>query len=135
MHIYSKDIIISLKKIWANRFTIFRKLPLILSLTRRAFFFFTFLVIAQLILFFSGNVQGFLDENLNMILFIACCESIGMSFFSLAAIIECIYFIVTTKKLYFYIHLIIFTVFFVAALFISVSTSSIVILTKGLTGI
>ncbi len=120
------------KKLISNRFTIFRKLPQVLSLTRRGFFFFFFLLIAQLLLFLSGNIQNFLDENLRLILFIITCTAIGMAFFSFAAAVECIYFIAETKKVYFYIHLAIFTVFFIAALFLCSASGTVEILTEGL---
>lgn len=115
-----------------SRFSIFRRLPRLLSLTRRGFFFFSFLLIAQLFLFFSGNVQNFLDENLKLILFISSCTSIGMAFFALAAVIECIYYIVSTKKLFFYVHLVIFIVFFILAVVISLATNLVGVLTEGI---
>ncbi|WP_147614706.1 hypothetical protein [Treponema pectinovorum] len=115
-----------------SQFSIFRKLPTLLSLTRRGFFFFLFLLIAQLFLFFSGNVQNFLDENLKLILFLSSCTAIGMAFFALAATIECIYYIVATKKLFFYVHLVIFIVFFVLALAISLATNFVEVLTEGI---
>lgn len=114
------------------RFTIFRKLPLLLSLTRRAFLFFVFFLAAQFFVFFTGNIQNFLDENLNLILLIICCTSIGTAFFSFAAAAECIYYIITTRKMYFYVHLSIFLIFFIAALIISIATNSIGILSGGI---
>ena len=126
-------LILKIKEAPSTRFTIFRKLPEVLSLTRRGFFFFTFVLAAQLLLFLSGNIQNFLDENLNLILFIISCTAIRMAFFSLAAAVECIYFIVTTKKFYFYIHLAIFIVFFIIALFFCLAGGAVEILTGGIT--
>ncbi len=116
----------------AGRFTIFRRVPLLLSLTRRGFLFFAILLCAQLILFFSGNFQNFLDENLKFILFIITCLSIGSGFFCLAAIIECIFYIISTKKSYFYVHLIIFIVFLIVSIFLCLFSSSIEILSGGI---
>ena len=115
-----------------GRFTIFRRVPLLLSLTRRAFLFSAFFLAAQLILFFSGNFQNFLDENLNVILFVITCTSIAMGFFCFAAVFECIYYIVTSKKSYFYVHLVIFIIFLAISIFLCLFSTSIEILSGGL---
>ena len=95
-------------------------------------YFFSCVLVSQIVLFFSGNIQNFLDENLNLILFSICCASIGTGFFALAACLECIFYIISTKKIYFYVHLIIFIVFFILAVFICLASNSIEILSGGL---
>ena len=113
-------------------FSLFRRLPLLLSLSRRAFIFSSCVLAAQIVLFFSGNIQNFLDENLSLILYSICFSSIGMGFFALAACAECIYYIITTKKTHFYVHLGIFIVFLILAVCICLSSNAIQILSGGI---
>lgn len=116
----------------ARRLSMLMRLPLLLSLTRRALLFFVFLLCAEIILFFSGNIQNFLDENLELILFGICCASIGAAFFALAAAAECVYYIIATKKLYYYFHLAIFIIFLIAAVFACLVSGSAEVLSRGI---
>lgn len=106
-------------------FSIFRRLPLLLSLTRRSFFFFLFILISQIFLFFMGNMQNFLEKNLNLILTLCCYSAIGAAFFSFAAFAECIYYYLTKKKKFFLIHMIIFFLLFLVTLSISLISKTI----------
>lgn len=121
-----------LKKYDIRKFSIFRRLPLLLSLTRRGIIFFMFMLIALLLLFFTGNVQNFLDENLKLILNTCIIAAIGMAFFSLAAVIECIYYIASKKKSFFYVHLVIFLIFFLLAASACIVAVFIFVLSDGL---
>lgn len=115
-----------------RNFSIFRRLPLLLSLTRRGMIFFMFLLIAQLLLFLTGNIQHFLDENQTLTLKMCSYAAIGMGFFSFAAVIECIYYIVTSKKAFFYVHLAIFFILFLLASFVCFGANFIFIVSDGL---
>lgn len=119
------------KKFDIRRFSVFRRLPLLLSLTRRAVFFFISLLIAQIFLFLTGNIQNFLDENLRLILFFCSATSLCTSFFSLAACIECIFFLIRQKKHFFLIHFINFFVIFLITFILPFLINSIGILGNG----
>lgn len=116
-------------------FSLFRRLPLLLSLTRRAFIFSSCVLAAQIVLFFSGNIQNFLDENLSLILYSICFSSIGTGFFALAACAECVYYIITTKKTYFYVHLVIFIIFLILAVFVCLFSNAVQILSGGIVNV
>ena len=120
-----------IKKYDLSRFTILRRLPLILSLTRRGVFFFLFVLIAQLLLFFTGNIQNFLDENLRLIVIISSLTSIGMMLFSLAAVFECLYYGISKRKKHFFIHMVIFFAAFLFALGVCIFTNTVIILSDG----
>ncbi|MCR5172284.1 MAG: hypothetical protein K6B73_05420 [Treponema sp.] len=94
--------------------------------------FFMFLLVAQLLLFLTGNIQHFLDENQTLTLKMCSYAAIGMGFFSFAAVIECIYYIVTSKKAFFYVHLAIFFILFLLASFVCFGANFIFIVSDGL---
>ena len=126
-----KKINFFLKKFDIRKFSIFRRLPLLLSLTRRGVFFFSFLLAAQFLLFITGNRQNFLNENLKLILNFCSFTALGTAFFSTAAGIECIYYAVRQKKSYFITHLVIFFIWTVFTLSVAFSTDFIEIMSKG----
>lgn len=115
-----------------SRLSMFMRLPLLLSLTRRALVFFVLMLFAEIVLFFSGNIQNFLDDNLSLILFAMCCCAIGAAFFAFAAIVECIYYIVSTKKLYFCVHLVIFVILLIVAVLACLASGASEVLSRGI---
>ena len=109
-----------------------RRLPPLLRLTRRATVFFLFTLIATIIFFITGNKQTFLDSNLSMILKIIAVNAIALSFFSLVAIPECIFFTVKDKKFRLVFHLVCYTLIFASSIAIAILSLTINLLSEGI---
>ena len=109
-----------------------RRLPPLLRLTRRATVFLSLTLIATIIFFVTGNKQTFLDSNLNMILKIIALNAIALVFFSLAAVTECVFYTIKSKKIRLIIHLICYTLIFLLSLAISILSLTINLLSEGI---
>ncbi len=114
-----------------KKYVEFKRLPLLLSLTRRAVFFFFFVLISQVFLFFTGSVQSFLDENLLLILTISGCSGAGMMFFSLAAAVECIYYLISKRRILFAGYFAFFVLCFFIGLVFCIGISTVNALATG----
>ena len=108
-----------------------RRLPTLLRLTRRAVVFLTLTLIATIIFFVTGNKQTFLDSNLRMILKIIAANAIALSFFSLVAIPECIFFSIKDKKFRLMFHLVCYVLILALSAAVSVLSLTVHLLSEG----
>ena len=109
-----------------------RQLPLLLRLTRRTVVFFSLTLLATIIFYITGNKQTFLDSNQVLILRIIASTAITLSFFTLMASIECIYYILAAKKLSLFLHLICYIFLLIVSITISILSLTINLLSEGI---
>ena len=108
-----------------------KRLPLLLSLTKRAVLFFTLVLIAQFLFFITANIQNFLDASLILILYFIVFSAILHAFFCLAAVIECVFYFAEKKRIGFLIRFFVYFILFLAAVVSAVAASLIITLTNG----
>lgn len=109
-----------------------RRLPPILRLSRRTTIFLSLTLTASILFFLSGNQQTFLDSNLKLLLQVISFNSIALIFFSFASSLECIYYLITEKKLRLVIHLAVYLLLLSASIAISVFSLSVNLLSEGI---
>lgn len=109
-----------------------RRLPPLLRLCRRTTVFLSLTLIATIIFFLTGNQQAFLDSNLKLILQIISVNAIALSFFSGISSLECIFYLVKSKKFRMLLHFIIYTLVLAAGISISLFSLTINLLSEGI---
>lgn len=108
-----------------------KRLPLFLNLiTRFCSFMFLFLVLL-LVFFVIGNNQGFLDENLVLILNFMAVTSISLFVFSLAGFFSGFYYIFTKKNIWYIIAVVAFLILVVFAIIMTSVSLSVNVLSEG----
>ncbi|MBQ3670894.1 MAG: hypothetical protein II921_05390 [Treponema sp.] len=105
--------------------------PITLRLFRRAVIFMFFLLIAYAILFFTGNYQNFLPENVNLILTLTTLVATVLFFSSIISIVLLIFYSIRAKKPLVLTQLIFFVFTTVFSSAFAVFTRWISILTEG----
>lgn len=109
-----------------------RRLPPLMRLSRRAIVFLSFTLLANILFFMTGNRQSFLDSNLSLILKIIACNSIALSFFTAFSCLECVFYIVKTRKLRMVILFLVYLLIFAVSLVLSCLSMSINLLSDGI---
>jgi hypothetical protein len=109
-----------------------RRLPPLLRLTRRTVVFLSLTLIATILFFITGNRQTFLDSNLSMILRVVAANSIALSFFSLLATLQCIFFTFTNKRIRLVLHLVCYALVFIASTAVIFISLTINLLSEGI---
>ena len=109
-----------------------KRLPTLLRLTRRMTVFLSLTEVAIIFFFMTGNKQTFLDSNLTLILSILACNAIALCFFSLSAILECMFYIMKNKKLSLILHTICYLLILAFSSLVAVFSLSVNLLSEGI---
>ncbi|MBR1405112.1 MAG: hypothetical protein IJ558_13165 [Treponema sp.] len=108
-----------------------QRLPILLRLTRRMTVFLSFTLLATILFFLTGNKQGFLDTNLQLLLSILASNAIALAFFSGLAILECIFYIIKDKKFVFLLHIICYLIILSISVSMSLFSLTVNLLSEG----
>ena len=106
--------------------------PILLRLTRRAVIFFTLLLLAFIGFYIAGCAQGFLDNDIILILLCISSVAILLLLFSVATLIECIIFLIAQRRIYFLFYAVPFTLTAALGAVATVVSRSINLLARGI---
>ncbi|MBR0033370.1 MAG: hypothetical protein IJP61_13935 [Treponema sp.] len=108
-----------------------KNLPITLRLFRRTVIFMFLLLIAYAALFFTGNYQDFLPENISLILTLTKLVAAVLFFSSIISIILTIFYAIKLKRASYLIHLLFFAFTAVFSSAFALFTSWVSVLTEG----
>lgn len=110
------------------------QLPILFRLTRRCVFFFLLLLVSNIMFYIAGNYQLFLDSSQIQILLIGTISSLVLSFFSLCAVAESIFYVFKNfgkKRIFFIVHAVIMIVIALISIATAVLARSIILVSGG----
>ena len=108
------------------------KTPLLLRLTRRAVIFLFLLLVTFLCFYIAGCIQGFLDQDLTLLLFAVTSVSILLVLFSSTAVLECLIFLIAQRRIRFLFYIVPFLLVTAIAIVAAAVSNSINLLSRGI---
>ena len=108
-----------------------KSLPITLRLFKRSVIFMFFLLISYVALFFTGNYQDFLPENVSLILTLTKLVATALFFASIISIILSIFYAIKLKRASYLVNTIFFVLTTLFSSAFAIFTSWISILTEG----
>ena len=108
------------------------KTPLLLRLTRRAVIFLFLLLVTFLCFYIAGCIQGFLDQDLTLLLFAVTSVSILLVLFSSTAVLECLIFLIAQHRIRFLFYIVPFLLVTAIAIVAAAVSNSINLLSRGI---
>lgn len=105
--------------------------PILFRLTRRFLLFLVAMLSVNVLFFIVGNYQNFLFSDLKLLLFLITCNSIAIVFIGFFLILECIFYSIIQRKLFFIIALVVVTVLCLIAGLLGIFSEVISILSNG----
>ena len=102
-----------------------KKKPLLFRLTKRVTLFLFLLLTAILIVYITGNFQGFLDSTQKIILLYAVLSAIALIFFSIFSILETIIYTIALRRIELIFYLVPFLLCILYAAIAAISASAI----------
>lgn len=109
-----------------------RKMPLFLNMVTRVTLFAYLFLIILFVLFYIGNKQGFLDDNLVIILNVILIDAIILGIFSLSGFFASIYYTIFGKNLKYIFGILNFLICIVSAVLFAVFSGMISVLSDGI---